>query len=269
MKKSVHTAYIGVMVLTTIAVTVYLIYTGYSYYRLPLEERFYHDKYHWFNPSGLLGYGLGIAGTLMMLVGVALYIARKRYNFLGRLIRLKYLLEFHIFLCTLGPILILFHTSFKFGGIVSIAFWCMVAVVLSGVIGRFIYIQIPHSIEGRALSLGEVQALKNSLIGELREKFAGDETLMGIADEMARDDEVAANRATVRRISQALMKKNIPVEERQSIVKLVKNEVSLSRKITRLDTMLKLFRYWHVVHLPFALVMLVIAIVHIGVTLTY
>ena len=55
----------------------------------------------------------------MVIVGVFLYIARKRYNFLVKYLRLKYLLEFHIFLCVLGPILILFHTAFKFGGIVS------------------------------------------------------------------------------------------------------------------------------------------------------
>ncbi|MBN1199798.1 MAG: hypothetical protein JXA23_10635 [Bacteroidales bacterium] len=37
----------------------------------------------------------------------------------------------------------LFHTSFKFGGLVAISFWSMAAVFFSGIIGRFIYIRIP------------------------------------------------------------------------------------------------------------------------------
>ena len=86
--------------------------------------------------------------------------ARKRYRILSRIGLLKHWLEFHIFLCTLGPILVLFHTAFKFGGLVAISFWSMVAVFLSGIIGRFIYLQIPRTIEGRELSLNEVRDMK-------------------------------------------------------------------------------------------------------------
>ena len=163
--------FIIVMVVIILAAIAYLIYTGYTYYQTSLEERFYHPRHNWFKPSGVYGQGLGIVGTFLIVFGVAIYIARKRYNFLSKYIRLKYLLEFHIFLCTLGPILILFHTAFKFGGIVSIAFWSMVAVVLSGVVGRFIYIQIPRTIEGRELSLNEVKNMKTDLTFVLSEKF--------------------------------------------------------------------------------------------------
>ena len=115
------------MAAIVLVVTAYLTYVGYTYYQLPLEERFYHPEHNWFKPSGAYGHGIGILGTFMILFGVTIYIARKRYNFMTKQLRLKYLLEFHIFLCTLGPILILFHTAFKFGGLVSVAFWSMVA----------------------------------------------------------------------------------------------------------------------------------------------
>ena len=71
------------MVTIVILVTIYLAYTGYSYYRTPLEERFYHPNHDWFKPSGAYGHGLGIIGTLMILFGVSIYIARKRYNFMA------------------------------------------------------------------------------------------------------------------------------------------------------------------------------------------
>ena len=156
------------MILIVVLVTGYISYVGFSFYQLPIEERFYHDQYDLFKPSGVLGHGLGIVGTFLITFGVVIYIARKQYGFLERYIRIKYLLEFHIFLCTLGPIMILFHTSFKFGGIVSIAFWSIVAVVASGVIGRFIYIQIPRNIQGQVLGLDQLKNMQQELVTEIK-----------------------------------------------------------------------------------------------------
>ena len=122
MNKLTHSIFIWTMISIVVTVFLYLSYTGYSYYYTALEERFYHPRHDWFKASGLYGQGLGVIGTFLIFFGVTIYILHKRYNILGKRVRLKYLLEFHIFLCTLGPILVLFHTTFKFGGIVSIAF---------------------------------------------------------------------------------------------------------------------------------------------------
>jgi len=257
------------MVVIILVAILYLIYTGYTYYQTPLEERFYHPRHNWFKPSGIYGQGLGIVGTFMIAFGVSIYIARKRYGFLSKYIRLKYLLEFHIFLCTLGPILILFHTAFKFGGIVSIAFWSMVAVVLSGVIGRFIYIQIPRTIEGRELSLNEVKNMKTDLTVVLSDKFKLENNMVQMIVDYTKEDNGSKKNKTIGKLKTALKDNNLPNKERISILKMVKNELSLSRKIARLAMMQKLFKYWHVVHMPFALIMLVIVIVHIVVTLTF
>ncbi len=254
------------MVLIIILVTVYLFYVGYSYYQTPLEERFYHPQHDWFKPSGAFGHGLGIMGTLMIIFGVSIYIARKRYNFMSKYLRLKYLLEFHIFLCTLGPILILFHTAFKFGGIVSIAFWSMVAVVLSGVVGRFIYIQIPRTIEGRELSLSEVKNMQSDLSETITSKFnLDDETLKLLASYAGERGE----KKSIAPLRKVLRRHKVDKQDRKDIIKMVKNEISLSGKIKRLETMQRLFKYWHVAHLPFALIMLIIVIIHVGITLAF
>lgn len=257
------------MAIITIIVTIYLIYTGFSYYTTSLEERFYHPRHDWFKPSGAYGHGIGILGTFMILFGVSIYIARKRYNFLSKYIRLKYLLEFHIFLCTLGPVLILFHTAFKFGGIVSVAFWSMVAVVLSGVIGRYIYIQIPRTIEGRELSLQEVKNMKTDLTKVLSEKYNLDTTTIDLFVSFTEGKGSSNQNNSIHRLKKILKTKNIPVEERKSILSMVKNERTLSGKIVRLQTMQKLFKYWHVAHLPFALIMLIILVIHVAVTLVF
>ncbi len=274
MTKTVHTVYIWVMVGITVVVTIYLTSIGLDYYNTPIIDRYFHPQNSWFKPSGTMGHGLGILGTFMIVFGVAIYIARKRYNFLAKYIRLKYLLEFHIFLCTLGPILVLFHTTFKFGGVVSIAFWSMVMVVLSGAVGRFIYIQIPRTIEGRELGLNEVKEMKNNLASSLESKFESadaHQVVMNVAQGSGTESGMVAsyfaNRKNIRRVSKALKKSGLSKAERQSVLVVFKEERSLARKIVRLETMQRLFKYWHVAHLPFALIMLVIVIIHVVITL--
>ncbi|MGB5362778.1 MAG: hypothetical protein WBN17_05690 [Aureibaculum sp.] len=269
MKKLIHSIFIIVMVAIVIIVTIYLSYTGYSYYNTSLEERFYHPHHNWFKPSGIYGQGLGILGTAMIFFGVTIYIARKRYNFLSKYIRLKYLLEFHIFLCTLGPILILFHTAFKFGGIVSIAFWSMVAVVLSGVIGRFIYIQIPRTIEGRALSLREVQDMKTDVAGILNDRYTLESNTIQIVTSLISGETTNGDKKTLGHLRKVLNRKDLPKKDRKMIIKMVKDEISLTGRIARLQKMQELFKYWHVVHMPFALIMLIIVVIHVGVTLAF
>ncbi len=280
MTRTTHNIYIGSMVLTILATTSYLAFSGYSYYTIPIEERFYHSQHDWFKPSGVFGHGLGITGTLMIVFGVGMYIARKRYNFLLKLIRIKYLLEFHIFLCTLGPILILFHTAFKFGGIVSVAFWSMVLVVVSGVIGRFVYVQIPRTIEGRELTLNEVKSMKVRLSSSIMSNITIDEnlrdqiiTLTSSGNEPSEGDGFIAqyfqSRRAIRSIRQSMKSKSIPKKQRTSVLKLLREEISLSYKIKRLQTMQKLFRHWHVAHLPFALIMLIVLIIHVAVTISF
>ncbi|MEZ5082332.1 MAG: hypothetical protein R2750_02590 [Bacteroidales bacterium] len=278
-----HRVYITTLSVITLAVLTYLIYHGFTYYNTSLEERFYHPEHTQLKPSGPLGHGLGIFGSLFMILGVSSYMIRKRYRSFTRFGQLKHWLEFHIFLCTLGPIMVLFHTSFKFGGIVSISFWSMVAVFLSGVIGRFIYIQIPRSIEGRELSLNEVKELKGD-IGEIitnvykldkesqdiiidSTRKNGDEDHTGIIVRVFK--KYIEDKKSVKRIISVLKKNNLSRTERNHVLTLVRNEISLNRKIERLQTMQNLFKYWHVAHLPFALVMLVIMVIHVIVTIVF
>ncbi len=273
MSKALHQVYVWSMVAITLAVTAYLIYTGYTYYRLPLEERFYHPHYDWFKPSGLFGQGLGVVGTLMIAFGVGIYIARKRYGFLARFIRLKYLLEFHIFLCILGPILILFHTTFKFGGIVSVAFWSMVAVVLSGVVGRFIYIRIPRAVGGQELSMQEIQDRREGLLAQLAEQ-GGEQSkavlalLDGHSSAGGRLGGTMRNWKILGAVKRILKTTRLTANQRREILALVKEELALRNSVARLEQMKKLFQYWHVVHMPFALIMLIIVLIHVIVTVS-
>jgi pheromone shutdown protein TraB len=263
--------------------TIILFIIGFSYYSTPLTERFYHSEHDLYKPSGMIGHGLGITGTLLIVIGVFSYMARKRYRFLSRFGRLKYWLEFHIFLCILGPIMILYHTAFKFGGIVSISFWSMVVVVASGIIGRYIYLQIPRSMEGRELSLNEVREMKSNLNMRIKNQFNLDEKSYNAileytsvdSQDQNRNEKIRMirrnkeNKLSVRLLKKTLRKYRLSEASIRGIVKLIKNEISLNKKLQRLQSMQRLFKYWHIVHLPFALIMLIIMIIHVGITLTF
>ena len=202
---------------------------------------------------------------------------------MSRLGLLKHWLEFHIFLCTLGPILILFHTSFKFGGLVAVSFWSMVAVFASGIIGRFIYIQIPRTIEGRELSLSEVRELKSNIGSVLSESYSLDEESYNIIVDSTKKKvelfhpnfiirgfkQYMDDKKTVAVVSKVLKKNKLGKAESKKVLNLVKNDISINRRIDRLLFMQNLFKYWHVAHLPFAFVMLIIMIIHVVVTILF
>jgi hypothetical protein len=279
----IHRIYILVLFLTVLSATAYLAYQGYDYYQLGLDHRFDHINHKILKPSGQIGHGLGIIGSLMMIVGVSIYMLRKRIRMFSRLGILKHWLEFHIFLCSLGPILVLYHTAFKFGGIVAISFWSMVAVVLSGVIGRYIYLQIPRTIEGREMSLNEINQTKNALNQKLTLVYQLDQTVLEAITQAVkkRPDRSGKSmikrsiakfifeRNTIREIKIILKKEKVSGKSFKEVMGLIRSEISLSRKIDRLITMQNLFKYWHVAHLPFALLMLIIMLVHVGVALTF
>ncbi len=283
MSKTIHRIYLGIMVIIVGFTLIILLTNGLEYYRTGLEDRAYTSGHDTLKPSGVLGHGLGIFGSLLIIIGVASYMARKRYRFMSRMGLVKHWLEFHIFLCTLGPVLILFHTAFKFGGLVAVSFWSMVAVFLSGIAGRFIYLQIPRSIEGRELSLSEVRAMKSDLTENLKSSYSLDEDAYKRIIESFNRKTVSSSRhllisfirnltddrKSINHVRRELKKLSLQGKDRRKIVSLVKTDIKLSRRIERLDRMKDLFRYWHVAHLPFAMIMLFIMVIHVGVTILF
>lgn len=272
-----HRIYIFTLTVITLVVFIVTGWYGADYYLSELGQRFHHPLHEILKPSGTIGHGIGILGSLMMLTGVFGYMARKRLRSLSRLGILKHWLEFHIFLCTLGPILVLYHTSFRFGGLVAVSFWSMVAVFFSGIVGRFIYLQIPRTIEGRAFSLNELSVQKANIHTKIQSQFDIDEQFMHFLGQssFSEDDlfkgaffsriirRIAIERKQMKTIKHELKKRNIGKNDRRKIRKLIHSEIVLARRIAWLSTMQKYLQYWHVLHLPFALTMLVIMIVHI------
>jgi hypothetical protein len=283
MSKTAHRIFIALLVAIVFITFIALVVNGLSYYGTSMEERVYHAEHSSLKPSGVIGHGIGIAGSLLMIIGMSSYMARKRFRSMSRMGLLKHWLEAHIFMCTLGPLLVLFHTAFKFGGLVAVSFWSMVAVFLSGIIGRFIYIQIPRSIEGRMLNLNEIRDMKSDVAGILKTSYNfDDDSYRQVTESIKKKVEiyqrnpisryftrVKNDRNSLKSVRKVLKKIKLPKADYRNLMGLVKEDITMNRKIERLGLMQNMFKYWHVAHLPFAMVMLIVMVIHVGVTIVF
>lgn len=276
-------AYPRVLALVWIIVAAATLTYGLEYYLTPLVERPFTPEHELLKPAGLIGQGYGVIGTLFILLGVASYALRKRVVRTNRVGKLKYWLESHIFLCTLGPFLILLHTSFRFGGLVSIAFWSMVIVVASGVFGRYVFVRIPQTINGRFRSLQEAQQEREQLLGRLQDEFGvGAEELavvLGGGSTTAPRSLIGSlwfavqydlrRRGQSRKVSALLAESGVPAGLRGSASSLIRKEVQLEQQMVLLRPFQRLFRYWHLLHMPLSTVMGLIVLLHIGVAILF
>jgi hypothetical protein len=274
--------FLAFLYLITIVTFGLLLAKGYDYYRLPTEQRPHHALHEQWKPSGVIGHGVGIVGSALMLI-LLTYSIRKRFQFALRWGHIRWWLNYHIWMGITGPLLVLLHTTFKFGGIVSISFWSMVAVALSGVLGRYIYLQIPHAVDGQELSDAELAAMDAALQARLREQYKlSDEVVaklgrVGIPQRQqgwgALWSVFVIDLTMIFRMRQTRRVltdgSTIPHHEISSALKLVKQRAKLRRRMVLLTSARELLHHWHIIHRPFALVMLLIMTVHVIITVLF
>src|SRR5690348_9535458 len=140
---------------------------GYDYYTLGAAQRPFSPKHDILRPSGTIGIKLGMVGVLMFFL-IYLYPLRKKWGWLGRKGNSRHWLNFHVLLGLSAPVVITFHSSFKFSGIAGVAYWLMILVSFSGIVGRYIYAQIPRSLNYAELSFKEAQQKGTELAAQLQ-----------------------------------------------------------------------------------------------------
>lgn len=279
--RTAHEKIIILMYIISFAVIVYFLIDGLSYYTTPYDQRPRNEDYGLLKPSGTRGHALGIIGSAMMIF-MLLYSIRKRTRLFGTFGKLRHWLNFHIYFGVVGPILVVIHTSFKVQGLVKVSFWSMVAVALSGVFGRYLYLQIPRDVQGESLSLQELQTMKDRMTAQLQDdvKLSGKE-LTDIENALSsgiRDsrgilfsiwavllDDLRRPFRIRRARRRYLSKLKLPRKVQDEIVELVLRKTLLERRILVLNRIQQLFHYWHVFHKPFAIIMYIIMIVHVAV----
>src|SRR5437660_11036193 len=139
---------------------------GFDYYKLSAVDRPFSPKHHLLRPSGPVGLYLGFMGVALF-AGIFLYPIRKHWAWLGQIGSTRHWLDIHVLMGLTAPFIIAFHSTLKFKGLACMAFWIMFAVSVSGVVGRYLYAQIPRRVTTVELSMKELQELQESLSQQL------------------------------------------------------------------------------------------------------
>lgn len=242
-------------------------------------------------PENGLGYGFGIAGSVMMLA-LLLYPMRKRLRTFRSLGRVPSWFRVHMILGILGPSLVLAHSNWTLGSFnATVATIAMLIVVGSGIVGRYLYSKVHLGLYGRKAELRQILAdtslLKEALgadmaqTGQLFEALAAFEArilaprhgllsqtgaflLLGVRQAVARG---RLTRLANEAIAAEAKRRGWSWLARRKRRKLVSAHLGLyfaaMTKAARFGVYERLFALWHVLHLPLFLLLVTAAILHI------
>ncbi len=269
-----HAAVLAVFSVAVAVLVGWTVWNGWDYFTTGMADRPHHPDFREFRAAGRVGHGVGILGSFMIVL-LLLYSLRKRMRVLQRAGQLPIWLRYHIFLGIAGPILITLHTAFKVGGLVSVSYWSMVAVALSGFFGRYLYQQIPRNVLGETLDVAEIEARNEALLVELSMNHNMDDRAATVLEDLAlrKLEHRAApmallmlpflNGMLVRQLQRWSLRH---VDgDRAVAVRLAKEWVLQTRRLRLFHLIRDLFHYWHVFHKPFAFIMIFVMIVHVAV----
>lgn len=244
-----------------------------------------------FRPGDDIGYNLGLVGGLMML-SLLLYPLRKRVRFMERLGNMRYWFRYHMVAGVAGPLLVVFHSTFRLGSMNgSVAFFAMILVALSGLVGRYLYRHIHRGMDGQHLTMNIAEDDLRACADDVRTVFGEYPEIMDRLDAF-RQFAFAELDGVVPRLMRFMTLKHkghrlaFKVRERlKRAMRRAKREQRLSRPqriltyrlakekanayvdsvcaASQLSSWERLFSLWHMVHIPFLYLLLVSGIVHV------
>lgn len=236
-------------------------------------------------------YNIGLIGGLLML-SLLLYPLRKRIHALERLGKMESWFRFHMVAGITGPLLVLFHTTFRTGSLNgAMALYAMLLVACSGVVGRFIYRHIHRGLYGNQLTLAGAAAELKECAENVRSVFALRpdieprlKAFQDAAFDLSGPWQSRAWRFVSLRWRSQRLAKQIRHDAKNALRKQFRKqggkrrEVIVNYRLAReqvdryLDSVVKasqlsvwekLFSFWHVVHIPFLYLLVFSGVVHV------
>jgi hypothetical protein len=232
----------------------------------------------WIDPERGFGYALGIIGGVLMLILLA-YPLRKRAKRSTRAIgTVGFWFRFHMLLGLLGPLAILYHARFSWGALNSaVALGAMIVVAGSGLVGRFFYSRIHRGYSGRKLELRSLKREMDEMLGKLEARGMSRAAILHEIQPFE-DRAVAAGSAfwssagavitlgiSTRRAERRLLG-SIPKGADRNIIaarELLDDYFKAVRRAAEFAFYDRLFRLWHLLHLPLFFLLVAAAILHI------
>ena len=238
-----------------------------------------------YKPGDLFSKAIGIIGSAMMFIGAIFYVVRKKVRKLAHFGKIKDWLDLHILLCLFGPLLIIYHSGYTISAPNSaIAYYSMMIVVGSGVVGRYIYRHFQFSLSGERASLREMNEEIEKLKERIRVQFSDSRKILedinrffGMREKkssgflhsvvlMIRMDWL--DRKLRKEVLRYLKERKYHLLE-GSFEEMVLKLISLEKNVSVLESTAKLFSVWHKLHVPFIWILIVTFLIHIAAVMIF
>jgi hypothetical protein len=224
-----------------------------------------------------IGHAIGWVGTASMLI-MHVYSLRRRVRALSHWGKLRSWLQFHIFCGLQGAMLVTFHSLHlkTVGNIAGITIVLTLVVVCSGIFGRYLFSLLPKNLNGERLfardierELQETAALFSrsaqpaieAAVAEIEKAQPIDQKASLV--ELVKEDLRA--RRTFRHLETAIRgaRRSSPSSELEDFYVLVRRRAILARRLAMLTGAERLFRNWTVLHKPLTYLLAGAVVLHI------
>jgi hypothetical protein len=234
-----------------------------------------------------VGYWLGVVGGSLMLV-LLIYPLRKRFEALAILGPLKHWFRFHMFAGIAGPLIVLFHSTLRVGSFnAAIALVSMVLVVVSGLVGRVLYRKIHNGLYGSRATEAELQrslelqlVSLHPLLARLPAVQREIDFFSGLVSAQPKGFwrrsthftslgwkrflvGLRVQRAIADYAGQYGNNAEASRESLRAVARTLDDTLSAVQRTAQFSTYERLFSMWHVVHIPFLVLLVITAIVHV------
>jgi hypothetical protein len=221
----------------------------------------------------------GYLGTALMVLSMA-YPLQRRFGWFYRTATNQFWLDVHLMTGIVGPLYIVLHSALRLSTWVSIPFWSMVAVVVSGVLGRYLYTLIPSLTSRHDLEILEQRRRITELTAA--QPAAGDYA-RGVLDREAKRSEQAwevglmvlllwvllddARRLVARGRDRRRLRRFVPGKLARELARRIDRVVRFERRNKLAPRSKALLKSWKRVHVPFSVALLVTMVAHIWIAL--
>jgi hypothetical protein len=246
----------------------------------------------WYTSWSRTGYWLGVAGGVTMLFLFS-YPLRKRWKVTYNWGSAKIWFTVHMVLGVMGPWLILLHSTFSVRSTnAAVALYSMIAVALSGVVGRFLFTRLNTDLRGEQATLADLRRALDSQTRQANIELAAlphvqsllrafEDDCLGqrgrpLPSHFASLVTLPWRRRRVEAECKALLQDGLKkVAQQQHLPKpqamghyrelrehLLDYTASLQRA-AQYQTFQRLFSLWHLAHVPFVWLLVLCALFHV------
>ena len=249
-----------------------------------------------YTSDSLLGMVLGATGLSLMVLGAGMYSLRKRVAALKKLGKLSGWLSTHIVMCLIGPTFVMYHATFNVLAPNSgVAVYSMLIVVGSGLFGKYIHGHTLQTLGGERAGLKQLEKQRALIDVEVAGKSGVSQGLLEKIQQFFALRMAGKNVGVVRSVylllkldllERAILRqagdefnadlrarRHLAPRERTMLevegIQGIAIKTGFEKRIALMEATERAFRFWHHLHLPLLVVLVLTVLVHLVAVLLF